>query len=222
MDYKLNSLTETAENATSTAGSVNSSNQKKKICQSYFQTLLSCFLLLAIIGLTIVIILHSAKLNRRIQLLEGKIEILEASHGKNGSTPAVIAESTALQAQQMAQQLESRIEVSLAAINASLATMGTHRQQAASNISELRHHLQDLETSLTGVNNSSISELRHHLQGLEASLTSVNSSLRQRFAGCYEDRQFCTILPVAEDLYYRSCLTHTIPANLSVSIVHGY
>lgn len=205
MDCELNSLTEleTAEKAISSAGSANhqgnSSNQKNhnKRChpkiKGYFQTFLSCFLLLAIIGLIVVIILHSTKLNGRIQLLESQIERIEASLGNNDSTSAVAA---VLQAQQMALHLEA----SLTSLNASLVTMGTHGQQlsamVASNISELRHHLQDLEANL------------------------VNSSLRQRFTGCYEDRQLCTILPVEEDLFFRGCRTHTIPANISVSYLN--
>lgn len=208
MEYELNSLTGNPEKAKSSIGSTDhqencstaSSYQQSRIkrCCSKsltsFQTILSCFLLLAVVSLMVAVILHSTKLNGRIHVLEAQIEAILARN----STSAV-AESAALQTRQMS-QLHEQVEAIGASLNASLHSLSVQRQQlsaimAATNVSELQDHLQDLE----------------------ASLTSVNESLRQRFSGCYEDRRSCTVLPTQNDRYYRGCRTNTIPANTTVS-----
>ena len=203
MDIELNSSTEKLgdEKTISSADEANTKENpsggtlNRKSCnkrcksriQGYFHTLLSWVLLLAVIALTVVIILHSIKLNGRVQFLESKIESIEAAIEKNAS---ILAESAALQAER---HLESQIQAtqaSLASINASLSQFGAQLSAtAASNISELRDHLQDLEASLANTSSS----------------------------GCYEDRRFCVIRPVSENMYYRGCETSRISANIAVS-----
>lgn len=183
--------------------SIESSKQKHHKIRCLSKAL-GCFktslFLLAVLGLTVVVILHSSQLNGRIRALEGQVLALK---GELQSLEVWIGNSsTAERAHQMSVQLGSQVEAiraTLVSTNTSLHTMDHRTQQllemAARNISELHTHLQDLDTSLD----------------------SVNSSLRQRFNGCYEDQQLCTLFPVQDDQYFRACLTHTIPAYISVS-----
>lgn len=159
MDIELNSSTErlgvgkpisSADEANTEASPAGgNSNQKNclKKCRSeihsYFHTLLSCILLLAVIALTIVIILHSIKLNRKIQSLENKIESVEAAGIER------VAETAALQAERDLEGQIQATQASLVSINASLSKIGAELSAiAANNISELRDQVQDLEASI--------------------------------------------------------------------------
>lgn len=135
MKVELNSLPENTEKSISSDSctsdpekcSIQNSNQRerKKRCRlkalGCFKT---CFLILAIAGLAVVMILHSIKLDRRIHYLEKQVSEMAAGN-------------------------VSEIQGHLQDLDASLA-----KEMAARNVSEMRSQLQGLQASLDTLNSS--------------------------------------------------------------------
>lgn len=188
--------------------SSNSDIQKKKTCQVFcrhLKTVLLFFLVIVVTGLAIVLIVGSTKLNNKIEILEIKITSLEAKLNNsiftssarinNPENPATTPEF------QQLQQLIEQLQDSIATINGSIRNTETEKRISV----------------IAASVNRSILELEENLEEISDSLVDVNSTLRQTFAGCYEDRETCTLFPAQTDMYYRGCTTNELSSNTRVS-----
>ena len=63
----------------------------------------------------------------------------------------------------------------------------------------------------------SIVALQEEVEDLNKTLASMNESLKERFAGCYEERKSKNILPINSFKYYRGCVTEVADINMNVS-----
>ena len=103
------------------------------------------------------------------------------------------------------EELEARVNDNNYSENASV---GLH-----SSFTQLSSRVNKTLNDAVVARESSISELYNRVDELYASLEAANSS---RYAGCYEERAFCTISG-RNNAHYRGCRTGRISANISVS-----